>query len=394
MVKRLGPGRPAAEEVSTEAAKVSIDADKIPTTDPLFAEANTILKETAKNKLHEASLYTAKKAAKLAKAEFEDVEEELAPEETKRPIQKFNLGGMSPDDLKKMAEVLPEEQREPFLRQALGMTTSVNPVMGAWFNRPKPEAPQQGAPAAPMSFADMLQGMMGMVIMQIQVSQQKADDWRMQQEYESKAWRERTDELREIMRGTLQQPGPNPEAEALKVQIDILKDSLKDTKDLLKEIATKKPEHNGDYDEMRKENLRLMQEGFEKEKADLVKQLTSLESRLADNTRYNVSMAEVLKKYKDETGVELHASDAGELQVSNDHEYRMKQLELKEKHDLALETERLEELKLRRAESEKQTEMIKQIGVGVGTALFGAHFKGKNLEESSSNVKTLAGGIK
>jgi len=394
MVKRIGPGRPPATEVSTEAAKMDIDADRIPTTDPVFREANEILKETSKNKLHEAALYTARKAATIAKAEYQDAKDELTPRENP-PMQRFNLGGMTPDDIKKMAEALPENQREPFIRQALGMSPG-NPVMNALWNRPKTPEPQPTPGAQPMSFSDIMQGMMGIVTMQMQMNQQKTEEWRTQQEFEEKAHRRRMEELRAAS-GVPQEPtGPDPVAKAYELQIDLLKESLKDTKELLKEITSKKPESSEGtiVDELRKENLALMQGNFDKEREELHQKINGLEARVSDASRFSLTTEQMLKRVKEETGVDLHAADVGELQVENDHAYRMKQLELKEKREDAAENERLEMLKLQRAEAEKQTELFKQIGIGVGNLLVKKHFEGKDLENSSPSVQTLAGGIK
>jgi len=389
MSKRVG--RPGSEDVVTEAAKQAIDADKIPTSQASedMNEANTILKQFSKNQLFEAAAINAKRAVKLARAELEEVEEDTAP---KQPRSGFNLQGLSPDDLKKIASELPEEERANFYREALGMTQN-NPIMKAFMNRNQPSPTPPGAPGQPMSFSDMLQGMMAMTTMQIQVSQQKAEEWRAQQDYEDKKWHARMDEMRELM-GQPQQS--NPEVEALKVHLDFYKDALKEQQALLKEIAAKK-EDNGSSP-LNDKVLELQREVFaEREKAAQEREklrdaeIQALAKRLEDAGRYSGNVKELLNGLQAQ-GVNARIGDAGDTQIMNEHEFKMKQLEYQEDQKKSELAARQAEAEARKAEAVKQTEMIKTIVTTVGSVIVSDHAK-KDLKDSSPAVKNIAGGV-
>ena len=233
------PGRPASDEIVSEAAKQATDASKIPVdaadseTDQLIREANAILSNTARTEILKTAALNAKKAHLEAKREFKEAQEEIS--EFERPSSSSNgfkniPSGITPEDIRTIAETLPEEQREGFIRQALGMPGG-NPLISAFMQRtPTAQAAIQQnnpQPAQNMSFTDMMQGMLAMMSMSVQLEQKKSEEWRQQQAYLEEQHRRRVEELREARGEVSQERGPDPATEAYKLQIDLLREELK-----------------------------------------------------------------------------------------------------------------------------------------------------------------------
>lgn len=187
------PGRPSSDEIATESVRQANDASKIDVqtddneTARLLKEANAILTHSAKTDLLKAAATNAKKAALEAKRE---AEEEYAAVKGK-PSQSSGSGfrslpdGFTATDIREIASALPEEQREAFIRQSLGMPTG-NGLINAFMQRSptaQPVATTQTPTQQPMSFADMMQGMMGLMTMSMQLEQKKSEEWRQQQQY-------------------------------------------------------------------------------------------------------------------------------------------------------------------------------------------------------------------
>lgn len=389
-MKRTNPGRPPADEVHTEAAKQVLDANKIVTdkaTDELLSRANEMLANTAKSTLLDAANLSARKAVVLAKRELreaQDEENEFAPRQGN-----FKINGMTADDIRTMAGGLPEAQREPFIRQALGMNSNVNPMLGAFMQQKA--NPQAAAPAdhpGPMNLSDAMQAMMGMMTMQITAQQTRSEEWRQQQEYERQAHDRRIEEIREA-RGETQQKGPNPEVEALKIQMDFYKDTIKEHQALIKEMAANKP--TDAVDQMRKENFELTKTILEGQKAQMEEKVRSMEARLGDANRNTMNLKDLITT-ANANGANLHQGDSTDLQVQNDHEYKMKQLEIQENRIINETNARQAEAVARQAEASRNIETVKLIATQLGGALLSGR-SNKVVAPPSIHVQTIAGAV-
>jgi hypothetical protein len=381
-------GRPASDEVSTEAAKQVLDAKKIisdETTDNLLERANAMLENTAKTTLLNAAIHNAKKAEVFAKRELEEAKQE---DEPKAPRSSgFKMSGMSPEDIRTIAESLPEDKREGFIRQSLGMQPYNSPL-GAFMQ--SKAAPAATAPAQNMSFSDTLQAMMGMMTMTMTQAQMKADEWRQQQEYEEKAHRRRMEELREARGGT-QQDVPNPQLEALKIQMEFYKDTIKEYQATIKEMAANKP--SDAVDEIRKENFELTKSILEGQKAQMEEKVRSMEARLGDANRNTMNLGELIKT-ANANGANLHQGDTTDLQLQNEHDYKMEELRIRTQEAADEREARRAEAEARAAEAHSQTELFKSIATEVGKVVVQSRLgPAKDLSTSSPGVKSIVGAM-
>lgn len=391
------PGRPPADEVSDVAAKQVLDAKKITTNDEtagLLERANAMLEQTAKNALLNTAVTSAKKAEIISKRELKEIQEEDIPK-TGNSVQRM-AGGMSVDDIRTVAETLPEANREEFIRQALGMQTAMtggNPMMSAWFQN-KTAQSRQSQPATetqPMTLADTIQAMMSMMMMQNQINQQKADAWREQQEYEEKAHQRRLAELREA-KGITTAPTINPEIEALKLQMDFYKETIKENQALIKELSAVKP-NTGD-NELRMEILALTKKNLEDQKLALDEKVKTLEGRLADASRFNLNVHEMVRQ-ANEAGANLHVGDTTDVQLANEHEFRMEQLKQQSLREQRDHEQSIANANAQAEAARAQQDAIKMILTEVGGAIIQSKFTPpKSLAESSPNVQSIVGGYK
>lgn len=391
------PGRPPADEVSDVAAKQVLDAKKITTNDEtagLLERANAMLEQTAKNALLNTAVTSAKKAEIISKRELKEIQEEDIPK-TGNSVQRM-AGGMSVDDIRTVAETLPEANREEFIRQALGMQTAMsggNPMMSAWFQNKTAQArqPQPATDTPPMTLSDTIQAMMGMMMMQSQINQQKSDAWREQQEFEEKAHKRRMEELREA-RGNNTVPTTSPEIEALKLQMEFYKETIKENQALIKEFAAAKP--NAGDSELRTEIMALTKKNLEDQKQALDEKVKTLEGRLADASRFNLNVHEMVKQ-ANEAGANLHVGDTTDVQLANEHEFRMEQLKqqsLREQRDYE---QSIANANAQAEAARAQQDAIKMILTEVGGAIVQSKFAPpKSLAESSPNVQSIVGGYK
>jgi len=391
-MKRTNPGRPPADEVHTEAAKQVLDANKIvgsDKTDELLNRANEMLANTAKSTLLDAANLSAKKAVVLAKRELREAQEEES-DVTPRGGN-FKINGMSADDIRTMAESLPEAQRESFIRQALGMPTGGNPMLGAFLqNKSQPQAVAPIEHSGPMTLSEALQSMMGLMTMQMTAQQARAEEWRQQQEFERQAHERRLEEIR-AARGEVQQQGPSPEVEALKLQMDFYKDTIKEHQALIKEMAANKP--TDAVDQMRKENFELTKSILEGQKAQMEEKVRSMEARLGDANRNTMNLGELIKA-ANANGANLHQGDSTDLQVANDHEFKMKQLEIQENRIINETNARQAEAAARQAEAERTVETVKTLAATLGTALVQSRLAPKkDLATSNPLIQKIAGAV-
>lgn len=388
------PGRPPADEVSEGAAKQVMDAKKITTTDEtasLLDRANAMLEQTAKTTLLNTAVTSAKKAELISKRELLELQEEdKQPGNGSTPKM---AGGMSVDDIRTIAETLPEPNREAFIRQALGMQTAMsggNPMMNAWFQNKtaQPHQPQQTTDTPPMTLSDTIQAMMGMMMMQSQINQQKSDSWREQQEFEEKAHQRRMLEIREA-KGDTTAPATNPEIEALKLQMEFYRETIKENQALIKEFATTKP-NAGDSD-LRTEIMALTKKNLEDQKLALDEKVRTLEGRLADASRFNLNVHEMVKQ-ANEAGANLRVGDTTDVQLANEHEFRMEQLKQQALREQRDHEQAIASASAQAEAAKAQQDAIKMILTEVGGAIVQSKMApAKSLSESSSNVRSIVG---
>lgn len=394
------PGRPSSDEISTESVRQANDASKIDVqsedneTTRLLKEANAILTQSAKTDLLKAAATNAKKAAFEAKREAEEEYATVKGKPTSANSSGFRSlpDGFSASDVREIAAALPEEQREAFIRQALGMPTG-NGLISAFMQRTPtapPVATAQNQTQQPMSFADMMQGMMAMMTMSMQLEQKKSEEWRQQQQYLEDQHRRRVEELREA-RGEVGNPGPDPMAEAYKLQIEMLRTELDNNRTMIKELAAAQKNGGDGTSELQKQILELTQKNLDIQNQGLEAKMRAMEAQLQQSNRFQMNLNDIIKQAK-EAGTDLRVGDATDLQLANDHEYRMKQLELANERDEKIATAQMEEARAKQAQAQSQQELIKTIAVAVGQQLLSKHDT-KDVKDSSDSVKKLAGAV-
>lgn len=393
------PGRPPADEVSEGAAKQIMDVKKIASPDDdstaqLINRANNLLETTAKSSLLQAAVSSAKKAELMSRRELEELQNE---DKRSAPAPTSKIGrGMSAEDIRTIAETLPESQREGFIRQATGLQDAIsapNPMMSAWFQSKVANPAAQPSPAGQqMSLADTIQAMMGMMMMQNQMQQQRAAEWREQQEYLEKQHQRRLEELREV-NGGARQEGPNPEVEAMKLQLEFYRDTLKENQAVMKELMAAKANPEGDG-ELRREILALTKQNLEDQKAALDAKVHSLESKIGDASRFNLNIHEMVQKAND-AGANLRMGDTTDLQLANEHELKMKQLEqaaIKDDREFQI---RIAEAAAKSEAARAQQEAIKMILTEVGGAIVQSKLSPPQpLSQASKNVQSIVGASK
>lgn len=394
------PGRPSSDEISTESVRQANDASKIDVqtedneTARLLKEANAILTQSAKTDLLKAAATNAKKAALEAKREAEEEYATVKGKPTSVNSSGFRSlpDGFSASDVREIAAALPEEQREAFIRQALGMPTG-NGLINAFMQR-TPTAPPvtttQNQTQQPMSFADMMQGMMAMMTMSMQLEQKKSEEWRQQQQYLEDQHRRRVEELREA-RGEVANSGPDPMAEAYKLQIEMLRNELDNNRAMIKELAAAQKNEGDGTSELQKQILELTQKNLDIQNQGLEAKMRAMEAQLQQSSRFQMNLNDIIKQAK-EAGTDLRVGDATDLQLANDHEYRMKQLELANERDEKIAAAQMEEARAKQAQAQSQQELIKTIAVAVGQQLLSKHDT-KDVKDSSDSVKKLAGAV-
>ena len=396
------PGRPPSDEIVSEAAKQANDASKIiveatdPETDQLLKEANAILSNTAKTEILKTAALNAKKAHLEAKREFKEAQEEIS--EFEKPLAKSNgfksiPSGVTPDDIRAIAETLPEEHRESFIRQALGMPGGNSLVSAFMQKSPMAQSVVQPVqqPAQNMSFTDMMQGMLAMMSMSVQLEQKKSEEWRQQQAYLEEQHRRRVEELREARGEVSQERGPDPATEAYKLQIDLLREELKTNREMLKDAMTKR--EGGDISSsLQQQILELTQKNLDIQNQAQEAKLRAMEAQLQQNSKFNMNINDIVKQAQD-SGANLRVGDATDLQLANDHEYRMRQLELQQEREEKIAMAQIAEHQAKTAQAEGQKDLIKTLAVAVGTQLFSKQQPIPSVDESSNSVKRLVGAV-
>ena len=394
------PGRPSSDDISTESVRQVNDAAKMDVqtedneTARLLKEANAILTQSAKTDLLKAAATNAKKAALEAKREAEEEYADMKSKTTPPTNQGFRSlpAGFTAADIREIASALPEEQREAFIRQSLGMPSGNN-LMNAFMQRTptaQPMAATQTQTQQPMSFADMMQGMMGLMTMSMQLEQKKSEEWRQQQQYLEDQHRRHVEELREA-RGEVREAGPDPMAEAYKLQIEMLKGELDTNRAMIKELVDAKKSGGDSSGMLESKILELTQKNLDIQNQALEAKVKSMEAQLQQSSRFQMNINDIIKQAKD-AGADLRVGDSTDLQLANDHEYRMEQLKLaKEREDKIAEAQ-IEAARAKQAQAQSQQELIKTIAVAVGQQLLSKNGS-KDVKDSSESVKKLAGAV-
>lgn len=394
------PGRPSSDEISTESVRQVNDAAKMDVqtedneTARLLKEANAILTQSAKTDLLKAAATNAKKAALEAKREAEDEYADMRSRTAPPANQGFRSlpAGFTSADIREIASALPEEQREAFIRQSLGMPSG-NSLMNAFMQRTptaQPVATVQTQTQQPMSFADMMQGMMGLMTMSMQLEQKKSEEWRQQQQYLEDQHRRHVEELREA-RGEARDPGPDPMAEAYKLQIEMLKGELDTNRAMIKELVDAKKSGGDSSGMLETKILELTQKNLDIQNQALEAKVKSMEAQLQQSSRFQMNINDIIKQAK-EGGADLRVGDATDLQIANDHEYRMEQLKLARDREDKVTEAQIEAAKAKQAQANSQSELIKTIAVAVGQQLLTKR-ETKDVKDSSDSVKKLAGAV-
>lgn len=394
------PGRPSSDDISTESVRQVNDAAKMDVqtedneTARLLKEANAILTQSAKTDLLKAAATNAKKAALEAKREAEEEYADMKSKTTPPTNQGFRSlpAGFTAADIREIASALPEEQREAFIRQSLGMPSG-NSLINAFMQRTptaQPVAATQTQTQQPMSFADMMQGMMGLMTMSMQLEQKKSEEWRQQQQYLEDQHRRHVEELREA-RGEVRETGPDPMAEAYKLQIEMLKGELDTNRAMIKELVDAKKSGGDSSGMLESKILELTQKNLDIQNQALEAKVKSMESQLQQSSRFQMNINDIIKQAKD-AGADLRVGDSTDLQLANDHEYRMEQLKLAREREDKIAEAQIEASRAKQAQAQSQQELIKTIAVAVGQQLLSKNGS-KDVKDSSESVKKLAGAV-
>jgi hypothetical protein len=394
------PGRPSSDDISTESVRQVNDAAKMDVqtedneTARLLKEANAILTQSAKTDLLKAAATNAKKAALEAKREAEEEYADMKSKTTPPTNQGFRSlpAGFTAADIREIASALPEEQREAFIRQSLGMPSGNN-LMNAFMQRTptaQPMAATQTQTQQPMSFADMMQGMMGLMTMSMQLEQKKSEEWRQQQQYLEDQHRRHVEELREA-RGEVRETGPDPMAEAYKLQIEMLKGELDTNRAMIKELVDAKKSGGDSSGMLESKILELTQKNLDIQNQALEAKVKSMEAQLQQSSRFQMNINDIIKQAKD-AGADLRVGDSTDLQLANDHEYRMEQLKLAREREDKIAEAQIEASRAKQAQAQSQQELIKTIAVAVGQQLLSKNGS-KDVKDSSESVKKLAGAV-
>lgn len=394
------PGRPSSDDISTESVRQVNDAAKMDVqtedneTARLLKEANAILTQSAKTDLLKAAATNAKKAALEAKREAEEEYADMKSKTTSPTNQGFRSlpAGFTAADIREIASALPEEQREAFIRQSLGMPSG-NSLINAFMQRTptaQPVAATQTQTQQPMSFADMMQGMMGLMTMSMQLEQKKSEEWRQQQQYLEDQHRRHVEELREA-RGEVRETGPDPMAEAYKLQIEMLKGELDTNRAMIKELVDAKKSGGDSSGMLESKILELTQKNLDIQNQALEAKVKSMEAQLQQSSRFQMNINDIIKQAKD-AGADLRVGDSTDLQLANDHEYRMEQLKLAREREDKIAEAQIEASRAKQAQAQSQQELIKTIAVAVGQQLLSKNGS-KDVKDSSESVKKLAGAV-
>lgn len=393
------PGRPPADEVHEGAAKQVMDAKKIipdpdDSTAQLLERANSVLETTAKTSLLQAAVTNAKKAEIMSRRELQELEEE-----DKKQISQSTPrmgGGMSADDIRTIAETLPESQRETFIREAMGMNNALkseNPMMSAWFQSKANAAtssPSNPSIVPPMSLSDSIQAMMGMMMMQNQMQQQRAAEWREQQEYLEKQHQRHLEEIR-AAKGENQRDGPSPEVEALKLQLEFYRDTLKENQTVIKELTAARQNPTSEDNDLRKEIMALTQKNLEDQKQALQDKIVALEGKIGDASRFNLNIHEMVRK-ANESGANVRIGDTTDLQLANEHEFRMEQLRQEAQREERNYNMAMADAAAKSESARAQQDAIKMIIAEVGSAIVQSKIAPPQpLSQASKNVQSIVG---
>jgi len=179
--------------------------------------------------------------------------------------------------------------------------------------------------------------------------------------------------------------------EAYKLQIDLLREELKTNREMLKDAMTKR--EGGDVSSsLQQQILELTQKNLDIQNQAQETKLRAMEAQLQQASKFNMNINDIVKQAQD-SGANVRMGDATDLQLANDHEYRMRQLELQQEREEKIAMAQIAEHQAKTAQAEGQKDLIKTLAVAVGTQLFSKQQPIPSVDESSNSVKRLVGAV-
>ena len=112
---------------------------------------------------------------------------------------------------------------------------------------------------------------------------------------------------------------------------------------------------------------------------------------MQQSSLFQMNINDIIKQAK-EAGADLRVGDSTDLQLANDHEYRMEQLKLAREREDKIAEAQIEASRAKQAQAQSQQELIKTIAVAVGQQLLSKNGS-KDVKDSSESVKKLAGAV-
>ena len=137
--------------------------------------------------------------------------------------------------------------------------------------------------------------------------------------------------------------------------------------------------------------LELTQKNLDIQNQALEAKVKSMEAQLQQSSRFQMNINDIIKQAK-EAGADLRVGDSTDLQLANDHEYRMEQLKLAREREDKIAEAQIEASRAKQAQAQSQQELIKTIAVAVGQQLLSKNGS-KDVKDSSESVKKLAGAV-
>ena len=171
----------------------------------------------------------------------------------------------------------------------------------------------------------------------------------------------------------------------------MLKGELDTNRAMIKELVDAKKSGGDSSGMLEAKILELTQKNLDIQNQALEAKVKSMEAQLQQSSRFQMNINDIIKQAK-EGGADLRVGDATDLQIANDHEYRMEQLKLARDREDKVTEAQIEAAKAKQAQANSQSELIKTIAVAVGQQLLTKR-ETKDVKDSSDSVKKLAGAV-
>ena len=160
---------------------------------------------------------------------------------------------------------------------------------------------------------------------------------------------------------------------------------------MIKELTAARQNPTSEDSDLRKEIMALTQKNLEDQKLALQEKIQVLESKIGDVGRFNLNIHEMVKK-ANESGANLRMGDTTDLQLTNEHEFRMKTLEKESEREEREYNMRMADANARAEAAKAQQEAIKMIVTEVGSAIIQSKVAPPQpLAKSSKNVQSIVG---